>query len=465
MPALTLYTSQRNSVSKNPSRKFTSSSLSTRLLEADKRPKHNKLGPGSYILPETDHGPCFEFTLTERFKSNYSDKIESKFQADYLLIASHLKTDSKDTQMIIKNMDMTPHRPATRLINIEIKAINRASQIRRIQTQRSSLVQTKIQVKLEAIEAKNKRGLIRKNKQVRTTKAATQVVVAWTMLMSCVAVTKELKHRHHNRVVRCMQTRKQRAEGFLKTLMSTCLAVGRFKFVLYRIRIKKAIYVLSRLVPYIGRFLLSRRKHFSSILTHVVEQSLTQSLMCRFMLAWKQKVMANQLLLIQREWRKALKYRSALYIIMRAKWRIAETELSYLQRKVSRPRKTRSLDLENVVLKGSSTIPDEVKDFFIKQHIRKLTNDFYTALKHYRQEAPHIREKVQHEFYRRQAAALLKGEDFQEVPSMPPMPRLCLTVSKDTMKQLITLALDRRLEWNHIQSATTYLTQPRHNAV
>jgi hypothetical protein len=372
------------------------------------------------------------------------------------------KTVSSCNLKVNKNKDMTPYRPSTRLMEIEVKARALDSRIKRSQTQKSAIIQERIQHKLQALEEKNKRGELRRHKQVQVIQATNQVVVGWSVLAVCLAVTKEVRLRHQERMVSSRQMRKARAENYLKTMMSLCLAVGKFRFKLSRIRTKHALKVLSRIVPHIGRFLAKRRKRFAVRVINVIENSLTHSMMLKLMVSWKQKVSAKQLLLVQRHWRKALKYRTALYLTLRAKWSLAELELVESRRKVSRPRRARSVTSFEDHLKGSSTIPDEVKDFYIQQHIRLLTNDFYKALAQYKLELQGIKTINRLKYYDRQAEALLNREEYKQSDAdLPVMPRLELAVSKEVMKELVVKALKDRSRWKMIQaSRSLYITQP-----
>jgi hypothetical protein len=430
--------------------------MSTRFNEARKSLATNKLGPGCYILPEVDKGPAFEFSSLQRFNSNYQDKI------DYLMKTPHSKTVSSCNLKIIKNKDMTPYHPSTRLMEIEVKAQALDSRIKRSQTQKSAIIQERIQHKLQVLEEKNKRAQLRRHKQVQIIQAANQVVVGWSVLVVCLAVTKEVRSRHREHVVSSSQMRKARAEDFLKTLMSLSLVAGKFKLMLSRIRIKHALKVLTRFVPYIGKFLAKRRRHYAVRVIHVIENSLTHSMMLKMMVSWRQKVSAKQLLLVQRHWRKALKYRTALYLTLRAKWSLAEIELIESHRRVPKPRRARSIESVNDQQKGSATIPDEVKTFYIQQHIRQLTNDFYRALRQYKLELQETKTIHRLKYYHRQAGTLLNREEFKATDAdLPVMPRLVLTVSKEVMKQLIVEALKVRSTWKMLQaSRSLYITQP-----
>mmetsp|Transcript_11408 Transcript_11408/g.22386 ORF Transcript_11408/g.22386 Transcript_11408/m.22386 type:complete len:259 (-) Transcript_11408:113-889(-) len=254
--------------------------------------------------------------------------------------------------------------------------------------------------------------------------------------MSCIAGVKEMKYR-----LGCRIMRKKRAESYLKTLMSICMAAGKFRFILYRLRVKKALLVLSRLIPYIGRFLLVKRKFFAEIVSYEVELCLTHSTMTRIMQAWRLKLQ-----IIQREWRKTLKYRQVLYFTLRAKWSIAENELAEVRKKPTKQKRSKTFATETT-LKANSTIPDEVKNYYIRQHIRQLTQDFYSRMKQHKALEAEIKDRHKKEFYAKQADALLNRMEFKKQPDLPPRPELVLTVTKETLKELIALALSRRLEW------------------
>jgi hypothetical protein len=180
---------------------------------------------------------------------------------------------------------MTQHRPTIRLTSIEEKARARDSRITLIQTKKLGLIKEKIKEKLGILEVKNRRLQIKLNRQVRLTQAATQVVVSWSVLLSCLAVAKELKFRHELR-----QVRMRRAQAYLRSLMWLCLAAGKFMLVLKRVRIKKSFRVLVRLWPFLARFLDVRRRLYIGKATRVIEAKLTTSLVRRLMTSWKVKV-------------------------------------------------------------------------------------------------------------------------------------------------------------------------------
>jgi hypothetical protein len=70
----TYLTSRPNSVAVTEYR--ASSSQSIRMTKPNRL--SSKLGPGYYFLPETDKGPGFEFSKTNRFEGSYLEKIERK---------------------------------------------------------------------------------------------------------------------------------------------------------------------------------------------------------------------------------------------------------------------------------------------------------------------------------------------------------------------------------------------------
>lgn len=130
--------------------------------------KFNKLGPGCYILPESDRGPCFEFSLTSRFETNYRDKIDRSPYTDYLLKATHIKKRKQSSLKILKNKDMAPYRPDTKLTSIEKKAKDLEAKIKATQGQKKELLERKINKHLLVIKGKQKRTELRQHKQVRS---------------------------------------------------------------------------------------------------------------------------------------------------------------------------------------------------------------------------------------------------------------------------------------------------------
>lgn len=243
--------------------------------------------------------------------------------------------------------------------------------------------------------------------------------------------------------------RKHKAECYLKMLMSISLAVGKFRFKLQRSRTKKALNVLSRIVPYVGRFLRARRFYFSSIITFMLELSLTHGLMTRMMLARRQKVIPTQLLVIQREWRKAFSYRRALYAMLRVRWSLAENELNSTRSK-SKANSRKSKRSKEDVHKRPYTIPNEVKDYYLRQHILSLTRKFSA-------------EWQQHKMLVSQGEnssptdTLIRLEASKSEIEI--LPKLSLYVSDQTLKEIIRFALEERIDWRVLQSRFVYLTQ------
>lgn len=110
------------------------------------------------------------------------------------------------------------------------------------------------------------------------------------MLTCLVTTTNTLKMRLSICLVNSKQLKKERAEVLLLKLMAGCHAIGKLRLKLRQIKVKKALRILAKIVPYIGRFLATRRKQYAEVITFMVERSLTKGMLMRMMLTWKQKV-------------------------------------------------------------------------------------------------------------------------------------------------------------------------------
>jgi hypothetical protein len=67
--------SNQAQIARTPTYKKVASPTS-RMFEASKDQTGRRLGPGYYMLPETDTGQVFEFPLTSRFQISYDDRLK-----------------------------------------------------------------------------------------------------------------------------------------------------------------------------------------------------------------------------------------------------------------------------------------------------------------------------------------------------------------------------------------------------
>mmetsp|Transcript_9373 Transcript_9373/g.18015 ORF Transcript_9373/g.18015 Transcript_9373/m.18015 type:complete len:488 (+) Transcript_9373:3860-5323(+) len=419
MPTLTYFSSHRSSIAEL-SPKTLGPSSSSRLLETHSGRHLNKLGPGYYIIPESDRGPSFEFSLTNRFDLNYRDRIEH-----YLMQAAHVMSNKPKGIAILKNKDMTPFRPKTKLDVLEKKAIERDSKIKAIQHHKEEILQERKSKKLQLIEEKNRRVEVRKHRA-----AASQVVRSWSVLSSIITAAFAINVRFQH-----VTRRKLRAEYNLKVLMAGCHAAGKIVFKLRALRVQKALKVLAKLTPFIGKFLARRRRYYADCLAYVVERSLTQGMLMRMMLTWKQK-----LLLMQREWRSAMMYRVQMLETIKHNWNELEQELSKSKKVLTKSRSQARLNerIERMA-RIVTTMPDEEKERMIKEYIHKLTQDYYEAMRKYKLLESEMRKQMQSEGDHEG-----RHRNYRIRARLPPKPKLVISIAKDTLRELITSALEAK---------------------
>jgi hypothetical protein len=134
-----------------------------------------------------------------------------------------------------------------------------------------------------------------------------------------------------------------------------------------------------------------------------------------------------------------------MYIQAKMGWAIAEVSL----RKNSKSR-TFATDVFE-----KPSIPDKVKEHYIRAYIQKKSLVFFIELAKYRRFCEKVSQQYEARRCERQAEQVMRGEvrETDEEVSLPAPPVLFLGLTKDDFKAMIVEAEKNRLNWDKIANA------------
>lgn len=199
---------------------------------------------------------------------------------------------------------------------------------------------------------------------------------------------------------------------------------------------------------YIVQVIQSLKNKHKEGVVDVIETSLTRRMMFRLHACWHHKV-----LIIQRGIRKLLSGRKLLKLCWRIEWNQMEKRTQSQKKIVMRSKRR----LEEVI--GATSIPDEVKDYYMRQFILKRVRQYIQDLSNYQTECTRLkyifqRRKTELEFH-------AWGKKIELRLVLPPPPEKNYRMNLEDYREMIKDAISYRNKWDNLiesrpNSKTTY---------
>jgi hypothetical protein len=182
---------------------------------------------------------------------------------------------------------------------------------------------------------------------------------------------------------------------------------------------------------------------FSEAVIEVIETSLTRRMLFKLHACWYSKV-----LILQRGIRKLLAGRRILKLFWRVEWNQMEKR-SLPQKKLTAKRR-----LSVIQVCGATSIPDQVKDFYIKKFILKRVREYIQALRLHHAEC----KRLNHLFQRRRRELEIQawGKKIEFKITLPPSPQKNYRMGLEDYRELIKEALSNRTDWESIIKDSEY---------
>ena len=266
-----------------------------------------------------------------------------------------------------------------------------------------------------------------------------EVQKVWVAAITYAGSVLVFHHKFENRKVPPTQALHIRSESALKFLTLTCLCVGVILRKRSAIRKRRALVVLRRLSPYVAKWTIRKRKQCREEIASFFEKAMTQDVVYQLMRRW-----VRNLLMVQRAVKQFLTSRKLMYATLKHTWNLTEVEIH------KNLAKSKAFQTD-FAYEGLSSIPEVVKDYYLRGGLQQKFIAYFEEVKKYRTECERLRKLHQENSLETAAEAILLGlkpEDlYYEVP-LPPVFTVYLT--KSDVKGLILEAETNRLNWDKI---------------
>lgn len=160
---------------------------------------------------------------------------------------------------------------------------------------------------------------------------------------------------------------------------------------------------------------------------------------------WKIKIVT-----IQRNFRIAIFYKISLYESLINKWNKAELEI-FKKTTTKHFRRRRAISISNIKqdrsIEGCSSIPTDIKLYYIKNYIKCRVNNFTSKCNAYRIQFKKVHKqnlKNKH---------ILGNDIILEYPEKPQKPKIFEEMNLERYEELINTALNEQSRWQEILSS------------
>ena len=370
------------------------------------------LGPGCYeVNTSIGKSQVGRFASAPRFQTHGIDFVPRH---------KPLNEEEKLAQKkrIEANMDLSSSRLEARKDKLARQSLRRSVKTQITRIAHSGLLETTKWRRQQALEEKFRRyeWRVRIEEVREVQKSWVQVMTYGCWLQTMWVQFRERKDLH------------QRSDRVLKSLALLSKCIGVIMCKLKRLRLQHSYTTIQRYTPFIKRWLRKAESQHRLTITNSIEYCLTQELMTQLMVRW-----LGKLRVVQRTIRSFLKTRRLFYIQGKMSW--ALTEVSMLKTSA----KSRTFATE--YFEGRASIPDKIKEYYIRLCVQKKLIRFFYEMRNYKKLCAEIKTE-----YAAQHAGEIPDSD-----AFPPVPSLCLTLSKEEFKELIMEAERNRLNWDKIQ--------------
>ncbi|CAG9318086.1 unnamed protein product [Blepharisma stoltei] len=389
------------------------------------------LGPGRYYHAPNASGPSFEFSRSSRFQ----DQANLSHDISQFLKQRQQLFEEKETKKIEENKDMRKYSPDQKIL--------RAKSMSRRQRARSDIARQAKNCIYEAVKKDRQEQLAEKFKKLDMRMRKNEVfkvrlswIAIFTMFGSANVIRVKLKRK--------IQLRR-RAMATLKWLRQVSKCVGKIAILGRKIRRIRANRVLQfHLVNRAKRWLKKRRERNMNTIVNMIETSITSSVMLKTMFSWQQKLYA-----IQRGMKRFIMMKRTYYFVWLNKWN--ETEHEIFEKNPVRKGKRRKTIKEKTQKTGASSIPEEIKEIYIREYARKRVKEYNEKYHRYVIETQNLNEYI--ETHLKGIGSWNSEIDKITYPSRPIAPNISSELTKDLMSEMIHSAERDRMKWSQIIEA------------
>lgn len=177
-------------------------------------------------------------------------------------------------------------------------------------------------------------------------------------------------------------------------------------------------------------------------ITDRLERFCSQNMMSQLMIRWYLQVTSRQLRRLQQFLRYKLFQRRFKYMFMVNTWNALE-KLSVRSKKPRRIDKSR-------LSQATSTIPEKIKEFYIKSKVKQNAIEHIAAKHAYLKEVEKAKDNFERNRYRLDAERLLSRRLEEVKLELPEAPVLYYTLKEGVIQELIEQAQGQRIVWEFI---------------
>ena len=385
-----------------------------------------RLGPGCYnVSPSKSESHSGRFSSAPRFPTQSA-------LADYTPRYRVLTKEEKDAQK--RRIEANKVLAAFTKTNRNALLLKRGA-INSIKMEVTKIAKTSLMESIKhrrklALEDKFRRFEWRQNKE-----EVLEVSKSWLAGVLCVSWLSSSHRKFTNR--KELHLRSRYALLFL-TVISISLGVIMRK--VRRIRVARSKKVIARLlIPGAKHWIQNKANHYKALVVNLTEMALTQDVIFQLMVRW-----LGKLYKVQATIRRFLIRRKLMYVQAKMGWAMTEISLR---------KNTKSRTFSTEVFEKSS-IPDRIKEHYIRVCIQKKAIAYFNELAKYREMCVQVMRRHDARRCDREAELVLKGVvgETEEELELPSPPTLFLGLTKDDFKTMIVEAEKNRLNWDKIVS-------------
>ena len=211
-----------------------------------------------------------------------------------------------------------------------------------------------------------------------------------------------------------------RSQKVLKFLLLVSLAIGKITHTLRKRRIHRAMMVLRKLAPIVGKWLKKRKETMREKIAETVERSLSNAVFYQIIASWKRRIVQ-----IQRSVKRWLVRRGVLKRFLLEQWNSQEPQI----RRVA------------------EGVPEPVKVHYLNSFFKAKLQEHLMDLENWRARCEIVQEHYQKLLYE-------SLDDPPPKPIMPKKPFLSIVLTAEDVSGLTAKAEKKKYHWQRIVKAT-----------
>ncbi|OMJ84261.1 hypothetical protein SteCoe_14684 [Stentor coeruleus] len=393
------------------------------------------IGPGKYHPNINDHSPSFEFSRCKRFGSG--DFFENLFLHKEITE----KDKKKIKERIVKNKEEALKSREERIKLVQARATMYEIRGEVTRNTKKHLEQEKKAKISSHLKDKFRKYRYRMRLPVNYIQELAVIKKTWITLISAISFGTCCRLR-----VTMKKISKKNVRKFLTWFVIISKCIGKFIRLNRNLKYAKSMRVIRiNLLKPIKFWLKSQKKYYSRIIAGLIEQSLTKCIFDKLISQWKSKIVT-----IQRNFRIAIFFKISLYESLINKWNKAELEV-FKKASTKRFRRRRAISISNIKqersIEGCSSIPTDIKLYYMKKYIKTRMKNFTSEYKAYKIQLKRIYEQNMKNKY------ILGKDNVLEYPEKPKRPKIFKEMTLERYGELIFMALNEQSRWQEILSS------------